>query len=525
VSLGDSPVRLDLEDGASPFSADAHFPPALEPIEGIKEVRLDELPSVGFGSASKKSDREPLRRFLFISDLCLIWMSSGAMLELSSLYSRIAHPNWRAAVFPAGTAGFLLLFSVLIVLFAHIHGFYELPWNESMREEMNSISKSLVSAALIASVCIYLWGIKTPSTRSIALAVLAAWISLLAWRRFIRSQSIPGLTEQRNILIVGCGPNGALLRRHLEQHPEIGFIFKGYIDRRSKGRAPDPERNKEEADILGPAEKLVDIAREHFIDEVFVTVPSDRYLVKEIARHAQTCGLPVRVIPDLYDGPKSGHTIEYVGHFPTMTLNRLFIPTLQLIIKRLADIVVSASLLVLLLPFLLLIGAIVRLDSRGPVLYRSLRIGKKGKTFLCCKFRTMVANAEALKDKLDHLNERDGILFKIGADPRVTGVGRILRKFSLDELPQLWNVLKQDMSLVGPRPSVPGEYEQYSLEHLRRLDVMPGVTGLWQVMARKDPSFDNYITLDKEYVNNWNLRLDCKILMKTVGVVLAGTGQ
>jgi lipopolysaccharide/colanic/teichoic acid biosynthesis glycosyltransferase len=159
------------------------------------------------------------------------------------------------------------------------------------------------------------------------------------------------------------------------------------------------------------------------------------------------------------------------------------------------------------------------------VLYRSLRIGKKGKTFLCCKFRTMVANAEALKDKLDHLNERDGILFKIGADPRVTGVGRILRKFSLDELPQLWNVLKQDMSLVGPRPSVPGEYEQYSLEHLRRLDVMPGVTGLWQVMARKDPSFDNYITLDKEYVNNWNLRLDCKILMKTVGVVLAGTGQ
>jgi len=154
-----------------------------------------------------------------------------------------------------------------------------------------------------------------------------------------------------------------------------------------------------------------------------------------------------------------------------------------------------------------------------------VRVGKKGVTFACYKFRTMVENADALKDSRAHLNERDGILFKIAADPRVTRVGRYLRKFSIDELPQLWNVFRGEMSLVGPRPPACGEYTQYALEHLRRLDVTPGLTGLWQVTARQDPSFQNYIQLDKEYITNWSLGLDFRILIKTVGVVLAGTGQ
>ncbi len=137
----------------------------------------------------------------------------------------------------------------------------------------------------------------------------------------------------------------------------------------------------------------------------------------------------------------------------------------------------------------------------------------------------MVQNADELRDSLHHLNEREEILFKISNDPRITPVGRFLRKYSIDELPQLVNVLRGDMSLVGPRPPVPSEYEQYALEHLRRLDVVPGITGLWQVASRRDPSFQNYITLDTQYVNNWSLWLDCKILVKTVAVVFAGTGQ
>jgi lipopolysaccharide/colanic/teichoic acid biosynthesis glycosyltransferase len=189
------------------------------------------------------------------------------------------------------------------------------------------------------------------------------------------------------------------------------------------------------------------------------------------------------------------------------------------------DVVASGISLTALIPFFALIAAIIKLDSKGRVFYKSVRVGKKGQTFTCYKFRTMVQDADSLKESLRHLNERSGILFKIASDPRITRVGRILRKFSLDELPQLWNVLKGDMSLVGPRPCVPNEYKQYTLEHLRRLDVVPGITGLWQVEARKNPSFEKYVSLDKKYVEEWSLGLDCNILWKTVGVVLAGTGQ
>ena len=463
------------------------------------------------------------RRFLFVFDLCLIWCSAFGTVTFSAhLIPTTIQPQ--EPVFLPGSAGFLLLFSVLVVLFARIYGLYEVPWKKKLARDLGPLTKSVLFAALIIGVSIYLCHARVAPIRSIAIAIVASWISLAVWRTFIRSQSISGLTDNRNILIVGCGPNGELLRRHLEQHPDIGYIFKGYIDRR-RDRLPDPARNKEEADILGPAELLPAIVREHFIDEVFISVPSDRHLVKEIARHAQVAGLNVRVVPDLYDGLARNQSIEYVGTFPTMTLNHSPTPSFQFIVKRLVDVVVSASLLILLIPFFLIIAVIIKLDSKGPVLYWSLRVGKKGKTFLCCKFRTMVADADVLRSKLEHLNQRDKILFKIDSDPRVTRVGTILRKFSFDEWPQLWNVLKQDMSLVGPRPSVPSEYDQYALDHLRRLDVRPGVTGLWQVTARQDPSFEKYIALDKQYVNNWNLWMDCRILLKTIGVVLSGTGQ
>jgi lipopolysaccharide/colanic/teichoic acid biosynthesis glycosyltransferase len=167
----------------------------------------------------------------------------------------------------------------------------------------------------------------------------------------------------------------------------------------------------------------------------------------------------------------------------------------------------------------------VKFSSPGPILYRSTRVGKKGRDFICYKFRTMVANAEQLRDSLHHLNEREDILFKITNDPRITPIGRFLRKYSIDELPQFLNVLRGDMSLVGPRPPVPSEYRQYALEHLRRLDVVPGITGLWQVAARTDPSFHSYIALDLQYVDNWTVWLDCKILVRTIAVVFAGTGQ
>ena len=193
--------------------------------------------------------------------------------------------------------------------------------------------------------------------------------------------------------------------------------------------------------------------------------------------------------------------------------------------KRALDVFVSALALIFLSPLLLLLALIVKADSEGPVLYASRRVGKKGREFSCYKFRTMVADADHQKTKLHHLNERDGVLFKITNDPRITRSGRILRKYSLDELPQLWNVLRGDMSLVGPRPPLANEVKQYQLEYLRRLEAAPGITGLWQVEARNHPSFDRYISLDLHYVENWSLALDMQILLRTVSVVFAGTGS
>jgi lipopolysaccharide/colanic/teichoic acid biosynthesis glycosyltransferase len=181
--------------------------------------------------------------------------------------------------------------------------------------------------------------------------------------------------------------------------------------------------------------------------------------------------------------------------------------------------------LVLLLPVTALLAIFIKLDSTGPVHYVALRAGHKGKPFRCYKFRTMVCDADTLKESLRKLNKRRGPFFKIANDPRITRVGRFLRRFSLDELPQLWNVLRGDMSLVGPRPHPLDDFSAYGIEHLPRLDVVPGMTGLWQVTARRNPSFQAGMDLDLEYIHGWNLGMDLKILLKTVGVVLRGGGE
>jgi exopolysaccharide biosynthesis polyprenyl glycosylphosphotransferase len=229
-------------------------------------------------------------------------------------------------------------------------------------------------------------------------------------------------------------------------------------------------------------------------------------------------------VPDLYDGLTWKRPIEYVGQFPTIPLHRGHVPEIELVIKRGLDILISGVALALLLPFMVIISLAIKLDSDGPVLYTSERIGKKGRLFHCPKFRTMARDADKRRAEVLHLNERDCVLFKIARDPRITRMGRILRKYSLDELPQFFSVLRGDMSLVGPRPPLASEVREYKLSHLRRLDVKPGITGLWQVQARQDPSFDSYISLDVTYIETWNLWLDITILIRTVGVVLRGTG-
>jgi exopolysaccharide biosynthesis polyprenyl glycosylphosphotransferase len=299
----------------------------------------------------------------------------------------------------------------------------------------------------------------------------------------------------------------------------MGFRFMGFV---SLNNDPEDTANPQ---VIGSIQNCVALARSLFVDEIYFSTPAEKQLVISVVAEAREIGIDVRVVPDLYDGLAWNAPVEFIGQFPTIPLHQRDFPKGAFFLKRVMDVLLSTLALVVAAPFMALIAVMIRMDSPGPVFYRSARIGRKGRTFTCYKFRTMVADADKLQEELVHQNERDGILFKISNDPRITRAGARLRKYSLDELPQFFNVLVGDMSLVGPRPPLASEVKKYDLSHLRRLDVLPGMTGLWQVEARQDPSFDSYISLDTAYVENWNLTLDLRILARTIGVVLGGTGS
>jgi exopolysaccharide biosynthesis polyprenyl glycosylphosphotransferase len=350
---------------------------------------------------------------------------------------------------------------------------------------------------------------------TVALGVRRLVYRILLYRRFDR-----GL-DTRNVLIVGTGLEAQALRHHLESIPHLGYTFKGFIDL----SGCKPREGVASADIVGNLDSLFQHARKQFIDEIFFTTPCEHGIVQKVLEQARSHGVDLRVVPDLYDGLAWNSPIEYVGQFPTIPLHRGAVPELGLVFKRVFDTVFSALALAALSPLFLAIAIAIKLDSPGPVFYTSERIGKKGVVFRCFKFRTMVRDADKHRAEIMHMNERDGVLFKAPNDPRVTRLGRFLRKYSLDELPQFFNVLRGDMSIVGPRPPLAGEVRKYDLDHLRRLDVTPGITGLWQVQGRQDPSFASYVSLDVTYIENWSIWLDFKIIMRTVAVIFAGTGM
>ncbi len=275
--------------------------------------------------------------------------------------------------------------------------------------------------------------------------------------------------------------------------------------------------------MLGRTGDLAPIARQKFVDEVIVASPHDKDLLFRILEEGKRLRLDVKVAADCFGHAAIG--TQTFGNIPIINLHEEKLPVKELFLKRCLDVIVSSLLLLFTSPALGLIAWFIRMDSRGPVLYVAPRAGRKGRPFRCYKFRSMVPEAEDLKKDLRTRNERSGPFFKIRKDPRISRVGKFLRRYSLDELPQLWNVLKGDMSLVGPRPHPLDDVSGYSIEHLPRLDVTPGLTGLWQVTARSDPSFQRGFSLDLEYIRHWSLAMDLKILFKTAGAVLRGSGE
>jgi exopolysaccharide biosynthesis polyprenyl glycosylphosphotransferase len=300
----------------------------------------------------------------------------------------------------------------------------------------------------------------------------------------------------------------------LEKHPEMGRSVCGFLD----------DRKVPGKDVMGRTSDLAELARTAFVDEVILAAPHDRDLTLRVLREAQQLRLDVKLAPDLF-GCEPMRETERIGDMPLISLHEERLPVVELFLKRALDVAVAGVALVLLAPALAVIAILVRLDSPGPVLYAALRAGRKGRPFRCYKFRTMVSDAEGQKEKLRGRNQRQGPIFKIADDPRITRVGRVLRRYSLDELPQLWNVLRGEMSLVGPRPHPLDDFSGYAIEHLPRLDVIPGMTGLWQVTARRTPSFQAGMELDIEYIHRWSLGMDFRILLKTASVVLRGSGE
>ena len=325
----------------------------------------------------------------------------------------------------------------------------------------------------------------------------------------------------RNVLIIGAGPVGRELAVTLERESIAGRNVIGFLD----------ESEAVAGDVLGRIGNLALIARAEFVDEIILAIPNQHDLAMRVIREARRNRLDIRAVPDLYGygwdphvGSERGRLgVEYFGDLPVLTLHQeQVMPGLGW--KRVLDVMLSVVALLFVAPVLVFVALLIKVASPGEVFYRAQRVGLKGKKFVCYKFRTMVSDADERKDSLRAENERSGPCFKIAADPRITCVGKFLRRYSLDELPQLWNVLRGEMSMVGPRPHPVDDFERYRLEHLRRLDVTPGITGLWQITARGDSSFQRNMALDLEYIEHWSLGMDLWILWKTVSVVLHGSG-
>jgi exopolysaccharide biosynthesis polyprenyl glycosylphosphotransferase len=413
-------------------------------------------------------------------------------------------------------------FGVCLIFFTRSYGLYgPIQHRSGLHEQRMTVQAALTSGLLLCGT-LYLSNGEAISRVVVALMVLFTTV-LLCLRRALRRMMVyrrfRAGVETRNVLIVGAGRVGHALKNHIESLQHLGFRFKGFV------ALSEREAESGDADVIGDVRNCLSLARSLFVDEIFFSVPAEKKLVIGMVEEARVAGIDVRVVPDMYDGLAWNARVEYIGQFPTIPLHRRDFPIGGILVKRVLDITVATTALVVGAPVMMAIAIAIRMDSEGMTFYKAQRIGRKGRAFPCYKFRTMVHNADQLKAELEHMNERDGVLFKIANDPRITRVGRVLRKYSLDELPQFYNVLKGDMSLVGPRPPMAAEVEQYDLAHLRRLDVLPGITGLWQVEARQDPSFDSYISLDTAYVENWNLLMDLRILARTVGVVLSGTGS
>ena len=424
----------------------------------------------------------------------------------------------RPEPFPTAGPGLLLVYGALFTLLGFSERLYHPETVQIPRLEQLVLAKVVFWSTALVVAAVRWSGPHLISLTTLAASAPLNFLIMLAWRRRWRHvpvQAAQGGRDVRNVLIIGAGRVGRQLAAYISEDVSCSRSVVGFLD----------ENEPIGGDVHGRLDDLARIARTDFVDEIILTAPHQPDLARRIIREARRNQIDVKVVPDLFGfEPDDPLVFEKFGNIPVLTLREERMPTFGLFLKQVVDTVTAAATLAFAAPLLSIIALVIKLESPGPVLYQAERAGLKGRRFRCYKFRTMDANADKLKELLRASNERQGPFFKMVDDPRITRVGRFLRRYSLDELPQLWNVVRGEMSLVGPRPHPVDDFERYDLGDLQRLDVPPGLTGLWQVTARRDPSFERGLALDLEYIRTWTLWRDFQILYKTISVVLHGSG-
>jgi len=421
---------------------------------------------------------------------------------------------------------FLIFTLLLWVVTTWFFRVYESFRTRSVWPEIGRIAKALVAMALVHIAAIFLVRLHQDISRLFFVTYFALTFAALAGNRVVLRRVARSVRRNghnlRVFAVIGSGDLAREVVQTVEEHPEWGLQFAGHIlDAQGAGNQPKPSPEL----VLGTVSQLGQILDDNVIDEVIFAVPRERLPHIEGAfRLCQEQGANARVCLDLFHVAGSHVALGEMDGLPMLAFTRAPTDEVALLFKRAFDVVASAVAVLLLSPLFVATAIAVKLDSPGPVFFSQTRVGKNGRPFKMLKFRSMHIDAEERLDSLRTQNEVSGPVFKMRNDPRVTRVGRFIRRTSLDELPQFLNVLSGEMSIVGPRPPVPSEVRQYQRWQRRRLSVKPGITCTWQVSGRSDVSFDQWMKLDLEYIDTWSLWGDIQICFRTVPAVLLSRG-